>query len=79
VKATQPNATANSDASAAPATPSGWPVSQPNISVGARRMLRTTVATWMAVGTFTSPSPRSAAPIPTSVNWRESAGTNQVR
>ena len=79
MKATQPTATAISEASAAPATPNGWRVSQPNINVGASMMLRTTVATWMAVGTFTSPIPRRAAPMATSGNWRKRAGTKNVR
>ena len=68
-----------SEASAAPATPSGRPLSQPKISVGASTMLSSTVATWIAVGIFRSPIPRSAAPIATSGNCSDSAGTNHVR
>lgn len=70
---------ARSDASAAPATPSGRPVTQPKMRVGARIMLKTTVTIWITVGIFTSPMPRRAAPMATSTNWRNSAGTNQVR
>ncbi len=79
VNATQPTAMAMKEASAAPATPIGCPVAHPNRSVGASTTLRTTVPTWMAVGIFTSPVPRRAAPMATRGNWRNSAGTNQFR
>lgn len=49
------------------------------VSVGASAMFSTTVPTWIAVGSLRSPIPRSAAPIATSANWRNSAGTNQSR
>ena len=67
------------EASEAPATSSGTPVTQPNINVGASTMLMTTVTIWMSVGIFKSPIPRSAAPMATSGNCRTSAGTNQPR
>ena len=74
-----PAAIAISEASAAPATPSGRPLTQPKISVGASAMFSRTVATWIAVGIFMSPIPRSAAPRATSGNCSASAGTNQAR
>ena len=70
---------ATSEAMAAPATPNGRPVPHPNIRTGASTMLRSTVATWITVGSFMSPIARSAAPMITSGNCRNSAGTNQVR
>ena len=42
-------------------------------------MLSSTVETWIAVGIFMSPIPRSAADIATSGNCSASAGTNQTR
>jgi hypothetical protein len=42
-------------------------------------MFSSTVTTWITVGSFMSPMPRSAAPIATSTNCSASAGTNQSR
>jgi hypothetical protein len=52
-------------------------VTHPNINVGASTMLAMTVPIWIAVGTLMSPTPRRAAPMATSGNWRNSAGMNQ--
>ena len=51
---------------AAPATPSGAPVTQPKISNGASTMLMITVAVWTTMPGLKLPVPRSAAPIATS-------------
>jgi hypothetical protein len=76
---TMPATIASSDASAAPATPSGRPVPHPKISTGARTMLMTIVAVWTTMPILKLPMPRSAAPIATSPNCSANAGMNQSR
>ncbi len=64
---------------AAPATPSGRPDPQPNISTGASMMLMITVAVCTTMPGLKLPVPRSAAPIATSANCIDIAGMNHVR
>ena len=63
-----------SEAIAAPATPIGRPVPQPNISTGASTMLMMTVAVCTTMPGLKFPTPRSAAAIPTMPNCRLIAG-----
>ena len=74
-----PEATATSDAMAAPETPIFTPKPQPKIRIGASTMLITTVMTCTSIGALKAPVPRSAAAIVASTNCSASAGTNQRR
>ncbi len=60
-----PTKMAMSDASPAPATPIGRPVSQPNMRAGASTMLMSTVAVCTIMPGLKLPVPRSAAPMTT--------------
>ena len=75
----RPAMTETNDAIAVPATPSGWPVTQPNISIGASTMFSTTVADCMIIPGLKSPMPRSADPVATIANCSAIAGMNQAR
>src|SRR2546426_255020 len=79
VSHTSPTTIATSEAMAAPATPSGWPVPQPKMRNGARIMLRMTVTVPTTMPVLKLPMARRAALIATRPNCSAMAGTNQAR
>ena len=79
ISPTTPTTTATNDAIAVPATPSGCPVPQPNISAGASTMFSTTVADCTIIPGLKSPIPRSADAVATIANCNAIDGMNQAR
>ena len=74
-----PAATASVLASPAPATPRGWPVSQPAIRMGASSAFSSTVAICTIIVGFTTPVPRRPEIITMFTYCSASPGRNQAR